>query len=62
VEAEEGLSDDEISMVIRNASGLHHALFVPEIPFELLVKRQISHLKQPGSVTSDYATCLAFTA
>ena len=33
---------------ICNANGTRPALFVPEISFDLLVKRQISRLEQPG--------------
>lgn len=42
------LSDDDIRTTIRNANGSRQSLFVPEISFELLAKRQISRLEQPG--------------
>ncbi|CAL9026519.1 unnamed protein product [Prunus brigantina] len=38
------LTDDDIRMAIQNASGARNALFVPEVPFEFLVRRQIAHL------------------
>lgn len=44
----DGLSDEEIRTAICNANGTRPALFVPEISFDLLVKRQISRLEQPG--------------
>jgi len=44
----DGLSDDEIRTTICNANGPRRALFVPEISFDLLVRRQISRLEQPG--------------
>eukprot|EP00586_Coscinodiscus_wailesii_P012910 CAMPEP_0172496952 /NCGR_PEP_ID=MMETSP1066-20121228/94707_1 /TAXON_ID=671091 /ORGANISM="Coscinodiscus wailesii, Strain CCMP2513" /LENGTH=741 /DNA_ID=CAMNT_0013269509 /DNA_START=71 /DNA_END=2296 /DNA_ORIENTATION=- len=48
IEPFDGLSDDEIRTTICNANGTRQSLFVPEISFELLVKRQISRLEQPG--------------
>uniref|UniRef100_A0AAV1UHD8 Uncharacterized protein n=1 Tax=Peronospora matthiolae TaxID=2874970 RepID=A0AAV1UHD8_9STRA len=44
----DGLSDEDIRTTIRNANGPRQALFVPEVSFELLAKRQISRLEQPG--------------
>ena len=44
----DGLSDEEIRTTICNANGTRPALFVPEISFDILVKRQISRLEQPG--------------
>jgi len=44
----ESLTDEEIRTAICNANGTRPALFVPEISFDLLVKRQISRLEQPG--------------
>eukprot|EP00978_Attheya_sp_CCMP212_P001582 scaffold3243_cov47-Attheya_sp.AAC.5 len=44
----DGLSDDEIRTTICNANGTRPALFVPEISFDILVRRQISRLEQPG--------------
>jgi dynamin 1-like protein len=40
------LTDEEIRTAICNANGTRPALFVPEISFDLLVKRQISRLEQ----------------
>ncbi|KAH9304002.1 hypothetical protein KI387_008406 [Taxus chinensis] len=42
------LTDDDIRMAIQNATGPKNALFVPEIPFEVLVRRQISRLLDPS--------------
>jgi dynamin 1-like protein len=44
----EGLSDDDIRTAIANANGPRPSLFVPEIAFDLLVKKQIEKLLQPG--------------
>jgi dynamin 1-like protein len=49
----DGLSDDDIRTAIRNANGTRAALFVPEVSFELLVKRQIARLEQPGQQCVD---------
>lgn len=43
-----GLSDADIRTAIANANGPRAALFVPEISFDLLVRRQIARLEQPG--------------
>jgi dynamin 1-like protein len=48
VEPFDGLSDNEIRTTIANANGTRAALFVPEISFDILVRRQISRLEQPG--------------
>lgn len=48
VEPFDGLSDDEIRTTIANANGTRPSLFVPEISFDILVRRQISRLEQPG--------------
>ena len=48
VGAFDGLSEDEIRTTIGNANGTRPALFVPEISFDLLVRRQIRRLEQPG--------------
>jgi len=50
----DGLTDDEIRTTICNANGTRSALFVPEISFELLVRRQISRLEQPGLQCVDF--------
>jgi dynamin 1-like protein len=44
----EGLEDDDIRTAISNANGTRPSLFVPEISFDLLVRRQIARLEQPG--------------
>ena len=44
----EGLTINDIRTAIRNATGTRQALFVPEISFELLVKRQIRRLEDPS--------------
>ncbi|XP_029464241.1 dynamin-1-like protein isoform X2 [Rhinatrema bivittatum] len=43
-----GLTTLEILTAIRNATGPRPALFVPEVSFELLVKRQIKRLEEPS--------------
>lgn len=43
-----GLTKGEILTAIRNATGPRPALFVPEVSFELLVKRQIRRLEEPS--------------
>ena len=42
-----GLTSMDILTAIRNATGPKPALFVPEVSFELLVKRQIRRLEEP---------------
>jgi dynamin 1-like protein len=42
------LSDQDIRTAIRNATGPRPSLFVPEISFDLLVKRQILRLEEPA--------------
>ncbi|KAA8521472.1 hypothetical protein F0562_012145 [Nyssa sinensis] len=42
------LTDADIRTAIQNATGLRNALFVPEVPFEVLVKRQIAWLLDPS--------------
>jgi len=44
----DGLSDEEIRTTICNANGTRPALFVPEISFDILARRQIGRLEQPG--------------
>lgn len=44
----DGLSDDDIRTAICNANGTRLSLFVPEISFDLLVRKQIMRLEQPG--------------
>lgn len=48
MDAMEGLATRDILTAIRNATGPRPALFVPEISFELLVKRQIRRLEEPS--------------
>ncbi|XP_029317609.1 dynamin-1-like protein isoform X1 [Cottoperca gobio] len=43
-----GLSTIDILTAIRNATGPRPALFVPEISFELLVKKQVKRLEEPS--------------
>jgi len=43
-----GLTSMDILTAIRNANGPRPALFVPEVSFELLVKRQIRRLEEPS--------------
>lgn len=42
------MSDDDIRTAIRNANGSRQSLFIPEVSFEILAKRQLSRLEQPG--------------
>ncbi|OUZ99758.1 Dynamin central domain [Macleaya cordata] len=42
------LTDDDIRTAIQNATGPKSALFVPEVPFEVLVRKQISRLEDPS--------------
>jgi dynamin 1-like protein len=44
----DGLSDEDIRTAIANANGTRPSLFVPEISFDLLVRKQIARLEQPG--------------
>ncbi|XP_060179423.1 dynamin-related protein 3A-like isoform X5 [Lycium barbarum] len=44
----EDLSDEDIRIAIHNATGPRNALFVPEVPFEVLVRRQIARLLDPS--------------
>ncbi|PIO56400.1 hypothetical protein TELCIR_22201, partial [Teladorsagia circumcincta] len=44
----ENLTQMDILTAIRNATGPRPALFVPEVAFELLVKRQIQRLEEPS--------------
>ncbi|KAH6833108.1 dynamin-related protein 3A [Perilla frutescens var. hirtella] len=44
----EDLTDDDIRTAIQNATGTRSALFVPEAPFEVLVRRQIARLLDPS--------------
>ncbi|KAJ4837000.1 hypothetical protein Tsubulata_022213 [Turnera subulata] len=44
----ENLLDEDIRMAIQNSTGPRNALFVPEVPFESLVRRQIAQLLDPS--------------
>ncbi|GFS43625.1 dynamin-related protein 3A [Actinidia rufa] len=44
----EDLTDDDIRTAIQNATGPRSALFVPVVPFEVLVRRQITRLLDPS--------------
>ncbi|KAK6916200.1 Dynamin, N-terminal [Dillenia turbinata] len=44
----EDLTDEDIRTAIQNATGPKSALFVPEVPFEVLVRRQIARLLEPS--------------
>ncbi|KAK4401806.1 Dynamin-related protein 3A [Sesamum angolense] len=44
----EDLTGDDIRTAIQNATGPKSALFVPEVPFEVLVRRQIARLLDPS--------------
>ncbi len=53
----EGLDDEDIRTAIANANGPRPSLFVPEISFDLLVRRQIARLEQPGLQCVDLVFC-----
>ncbi|KAL3621007.1 Dynamin-related protein 3A [Castilleja foliolosa] len=44
----EDLTDDDIRTSIHNATGPRSALFVPEVPFEMLIRKQIARLLDPS--------------
>ncbi|XP_022136675.1 dynamin-related protein 3A-like [Momordica charantia] len=44
----EDLTDDDIRTAIQNATGPKSALFVPEVPFEVLIRKQIFRLLDPS--------------
>ena len=44
----DGLNDEEVRTTITNAMGTRRALFVPEIAFDILIRRQIARLESPG--------------
>ncbi|KAK4491184.1 hypothetical protein RD792_001915 [Penstemon davidsonii] len=44
----EDLTDDDIRTAIQNATGPKSALFVPDVPFEVLVRRQMARLLDPS--------------
>lgn len=49
----DGLTDQDIRTAIYNANGTRPSLFVPEMSFDLLVRRQIARLEQPGLQCAD---------
>lgn len=42
------LTDEDIRTAIQNATGPKNIIFVPEVPFEVLVRRQIARLLDPS--------------
>ena len=44
----EGLSRLEVLTAIKNSTGPRSAVFVPDLSFELLVKKQIARLEEPS--------------
>ncbi|KAI3752940.1 hypothetical protein L2E82_24983 [Cichorium intybus] len=44
----EDLTDDDIRTSIQNATGSRSALFVPEVPFEMLIRKQVARLLDPS--------------
>ncbi|XP_048492322.1 dynamin-related protein 3A isoform X2 [Beta vulgaris subsp. vulgaris] len=44
----EDLSDEDIRTAIQNATGPKSALFVPDVPFEVLIRKQIERLLSPS--------------
>ncbi|KAG5186926.1 Dynamin central region-domain-containing protein [Tribonema minus] len=49
----DGLADEDIRTAICNANGTRPSLFVPEMSFDLLVRKQIARLEQPGLQCAD---------
>eukprot|EP01133_Synstelium_polycarpum_P001161 gene1161-1330_t len=45
----DGVSLNDIRTTMRNATGPRAALFIPEVSFELLVKKQVSRLDEPST-------------
>ncbi|KAN0045466.1 hypothetical protein ACTA71_005844 [Dictyostelium dimigraforme] len=50
----EGISLNDIRTTMRNATGPRAALFIPEISFELLVKKQVVRLEEPSTQCVEY--------
>ncbi|KAN0031447.1 hypothetical protein ACTFIV_005311 [Dictyostelium citrinum] len=50
----EGISLNDIRTTMRNATGPRAALFIPEISFELLVKKQVVRLEEPSVQCVEY--------
>jgi dynamin 1-like protein len=51
----DGLDDEDIRTAIANATGPRPSLFVSEFSFDLLVRRQILKLEQPGLLPCDFS-------
>ncbi|KAL7071893.1 hypothetical protein ACQ4LE_009019 [Meloidogyne hapla] len=49
----ENLNKLDVLTAIRNATGLRPSLFIPEVSFELLVKKQIERLEEPAITCVD---------
>ncbi|KAF2070342.1 hypothetical protein CYY_008345 [Polysphondylium violaceum] len=50
----DGVSLNDIRTTMRNATGPRAALFIPEVSFELLVKKQVTRLEDPSSQCVEY--------
>lgn len=48
INALEGILDSDICIAMSNANGVRHPLFIPEASFDLLVRKQIAKLEEPG--------------
>merc|ERR1712000_299004 len=48
ISPDDGLTMNDIRTAIQNATGPRASLFVPEVSFELLVRRQITRLEEPS--------------
>eukprot|EP01103_Thecamoeba_quadrilineata_P002240 TRINITY_DN12230_c0_g1_i1.p1 TRINITY_DN12230_c0_g1~~TRINITY_DN12230_c0_g1_i1.p1 ORF type:complete len:747 (-),score=137.40 TRINITY_DN12230_c0_g1_i1:84-2288(-) len=55
IQPTDGLTNNDIRTAIRNATGPRAALFIPEMSFELLVKKQIQRLLEPSLQCVDLA-------
>ena len=54
----ENMTTDDINIAIRNATGTRRALFVPEIAFEVVAKKQIALLEEPSLENDGVCACL----
>eukprot|EP01132_Coremiostelium_polycephalum_P007501 gene7501-9217_t len=50
----DGVSMNDIRTTMRNATGPRAALFIPEVSFELLVKKQVVRLEEPSTQCVEY--------
>lgn len=50
----DGISLNDIRTTMRNATGPRAALFIPEVSFELLVKKQVTRLEDPSVQCVEY--------